>query len=299
MIASPSRPPQRALNVLETIDLSEKFPRDRYKRVIAELRERFRQLQYELLQAEVPTVIVFEGWVASGTEDIIRRLTGRVDPRAFEVHPAAPPSILEQRYHFLWRFQNRLPEDGHMALFDQSWYRRVLLERVEKRVKKREWRAAYEQISQFERWLADDGQVLVKLWFQISAKQQRRRLERLGKDPLTRWRVERGEWRQNHRYDRWMRAVEEMLARTDTPHAPWTVVAATDPRLTRVRVLETLVEAMQRALGRQQSMPTRVSRHNVARNATRADREQRKTEERERARALARETGLELTENGE
>ena len=284
--------------MLENIDLSQKFPRDSYKRVVAELRERFRQLQYELLQAEVPTVIVFEGWAASGTEDIIRRLTGRVDPRAFEVHPAAPPSILEDRYHFLWRFQNRLPEDGHMALFDQSWYRRVLLERVEKHVKKGEWRAAYEHISQFERWLADDGQVLVKLWFHISEKQQRRRLERLGEDPLTRWRVEGGEWRQNKRYRRWRLAVEEMLARTDTPHAPWTVVAATDPRFARVRVLETLVASMERALDRQQVTPTRVSRTPVARNATRAERQRRKAEERVRARALAKETGLELIENG-
>ena len=166
--------------MLETIDLSKKLRRDRYKRLVVGLRERLRRLQYDLLQAEVPTVLVFEGWAASGTEDIIRRITGRVDPRAFEVHPAAPPSILEKRYHFLWRFQTRLPEDGHMALFDHSWYRRVLLERIEKRVKKRVWRRAYEQINQFERWLADDGQVLVKLWFHISKKQQRRRLERLG-----------------------------------------------------------------------------------------------------------------------
>ncbi len=278
--------------MLETIDLSQKLPRDRYKRMVAGLRERFRLLQYELLQAEVPTVLVFEGWAASGMEDIVRRITGRVDPRAFEVHPAAPPSVLERRYHFLWRFQNRLPDDGHMALFDQSWYRRVLLER-------KVWKSAYQQINQLERWLADDGQVLVKLWFHISAAEQRHRLERLGKDPLKSWRAEHGEWRQNHRYARWQRAVEEMLARTATPHAPWTVVAATDARFARVRVLETLVESMQRGLDRQQSTPTRVSRTLAARTATRADRQRRRAEERDRARALAKEAGLELAENGE
>jgi AMP-polyphosphate phosphotransferase len=278
--------------VLETVDLESRLSREEYQASFPKLQERLRQLQYALLEAEVPTVIVFEGWDASGKGGIIQRLSERLDPRAFRAWPGAPPSEFERRYHFLWRYQNKLPEDGHLALFDHSWYGRVLVDRVEKCVKKREWRMAYSQINEFERWLSDDGQVVVKFWFHVSQKEQRRRLEKMAADPAESWKVEREDWRRNKRYDKWVVAIEEMLARTDTPETPWTVVAATDDRWMRVKVFETLVSRMEAALARRREDPSEVSRTHLAKEATRDSRHRRDEEERALVHSVAKDAGL-------
>jgi polyphosphate kinase 2 (PPK2 family) len=282
--------------MLETVDLRRALSRSRYQKLFPALRERLRQLQYQLKQAEIPTVVVVEGWDASGKGMVIQQLTERLDPRAFRALPGSPPSELEQRHHWLWRYQVRLPEDGHMLLFDHSWYGRVLVERVERFVKKMAWRDAYEQINQFERWLADDGQVLLKFFFHISQKEQRKRLTRMERDPLERWKVEKEDWRRNRRYGEWVEAVDEMLARTDTPYAPWTVVEATDARWARVKVFDTLVRRMDAALARRREAPADVSRTQAAAAATRSERERREQDERELVRSVAAEAGLPIEE---
>jgi polyphosphate kinase 2 (PPK2 family) len=278
--------------VLEEVDLGRSLSKAEYQRVFPDLQERLRRLQYELLEAEIPTVVVFEGWDASGKGTIIQRLTERLDPRAFRVHPGSPPSELEQRYHFLWRYQLRLPEDGHMVLFDHSWYGRVLVDRVERWVKRKVWSGAYAQINQFERWLADDGQVLVKFWFHISKKEQRRRLERMQEDRAERWMVQKEDLRRNREYGRWLEAVEEMLSRSDGPGCPWTVVEATDQRFTRVKVFETLVARMEEALARRQRAPGLVSRTHLAEAALHDERARRKAEELALARSVAQDAGM-------
>jgi AMP-polyphosphate phosphotransferase len=278
--------------VLEEVDLDRSLSRAEYQRVFPDLQERLRQLQYALLEAEIPTVVVFEGWDASGKGTIIQRLTERLDPRAFRVHPGAPPSELEQRYHFLWRYQLRLPEDGHMVLFDHSWYGRVLVDRVERWVKRKTWSAAYEQINQFERWLADDGQVLVKFWFHISKKEQCLSMEKMQQDRAQRWKVQKEDLRRNRRYGRWREAAEEMLARTETAHCGWTVVEATDARFTRVKVFQTLVARMEDALARRQRAPGVVSRTHLAETALHDERARRKAEETARARTVAEDAGM-------
>jgi polyphosphate kinase 2 (PPK2 family) len=274
--------------VLDQVDLSLQLTKSRCQELFPPLQERLRALQYRLLEAEIPTVIVFEGWDAAGKGTTIQRLTERLDPRAFRAWPGAPPSELERRYHFLWRYQLKLPEDGHMVLFDHSWYGRVLVERVEKLAKKKAWRAAYDQINQFERWLVDDGQVLVKVFLHISRAEQRKRLRRMEEDPAERWKVAREDWRRNRDYGQWVEAVDEMLARTATTWAPWTVVEATDARWTRVKVFQTLVDHMEAALQRRQSAPSDVSRTRAAEAATRTDRER---SEREAMRLAAVEAG--------
>ncbi|MCU0242164.1 MAG: UDP-galactose-lipid carrier transferase [Vicinamibacteria bacterium] len=260
------------------------------------LQERLRQLQYQLKDAEVPTLIVLEGWDASGKGSIIGRLAEKLDPRAFHVFPGSPPSELEQRYHWLWRYQIRLPEDGQMALFDHSWYGRVLVERVEGFVKKKAWRSAYDQINEFERWLTEDGQVVVKFFFHISKAEQRRRLKAIDKNPLEKWRVQKEDWRRNRHYDDWVEAIEEMLVRTDTPACPWTIVEATDARWTRVKVFEVLVARMEEALARRTAAPAAVSRTRLASAATRGERQQREKSDLERARTVAAEAGMPIEE---
>ena len=283
--------------MLEEFDLDRSLAKPEYKRVFPQLQERLRQLQYELLEAEIPTVVVFEGWDASGKGTIIQRLTERLDPRAFRVHPGSPPSELEKRYHFLWRYQLRLPEDGHMVLFDHSWYGRVLVERVEKLARKKDWSQAYGQINEFERWLADDGQVLVKFWFHISKKEQRARLEAMKHDRAERWKVHREDFRRNRRYDAWVEAVEDMLARTSTPACPWTVVEATDRRWTRVKVFETLLARMEDALARRQQAPGVVSRTHLAQEALHDQRARREAEEQALVRSVAKDAGMPIEDD--
>jgi polyphosphate kinase 2 (PPK2 family) len=280
--------------VLETVDLTRCLSRAESKRLLPPLQERLRGLQYALKEAEIPTIVVFEGWDAAGKSSMIQRLAERLDPRAFRAWPGAPPSELELRYHWLWRYQLRLPEDGQIAIFDHSWYGRVLVERVEGLTKRKQWRKGYEQINEFERWLADDGQVLVKFWMHISKKEQRRRLRKMEQDPLERWKVSREDWRRNRRYDEWAEAVEDMLAKTDTPHAPWTIVEAEDLRFARLRVFETLVRAMEAARTRREETPAAVSRSQLAQRATRGERERRAKEDLQRVRETAREAGLPL-----
>ena len=283
--------------MLETVDLGLSLERERSRELVPPLQEKLRGLQYKLLSAEIPTVVVFEGWDASGKGTTIQRLSEKLDPRAFRAWPGAPPSDLEMRYHWLWRYQVRLPEDGHIGVFDHSWYGRVLVERVEKFVKKKDWRYAYEQINQFERWLVDDGQVVVKFFFHISKKEQARRFRALEKDPHERWRVEPEDWQRNRKYDRWVEAIEEMLARTGTAACPWTVVEATDARWTRYRVFETLVARMEDALRRREQAPSDESRTHLAEETDRTARQQRERADLERVRAVAAEAGMPLEED--
>ena len=280
--------------MLEAVDLDRELARAEYQRTFPALQERLRRLQYALLEAEVPTVVLLEGWDAAGKSSVLQRLTEKLDPRAFRAWPGSPPSELEQRYHWLWRYQVRLPEDGHLTLFDHSWYGRVLVERVEKLVKKKVWRQAYDQINQLERWLVDDGQVVVKLFLHISRKEQRRRLEKMERDRAEKWKVQPEDWRRNQHYDRWAKAVEEMLQRTHTPECPWTIVEATDARWTRVKVFETIVLGMEEALRRRQQAPETVSRTQAARAATRGDRETRARQDRDLVRSVAAAAGLPL-----
>jgi polyphosphate kinase 2 (PPK2 family) len=286
------------LGVLDDVDLDRALSRAEYQRVFPALQERLRALQYELLEAEIPTVVACEGWDAAGKGTVIRHLSERLDPRAFRVHPGSPPSELERRHHFLWRYQLRLPEDGHLAVFDHSWYGRVLVDRVERWVGKKEWAPAYGQINEFERWLADDGQVLVKLFLHISRKEQRRRLRAMEDDPAERWKVQKEDWRRNRRYDRWREAADDMLARTDTPECPWTVIAATDGRWTRVEVFRTLVERMEDALARRHRAPAAVSRTHLAEEAQHDERARRAQDELARERAAARDAGMPLDAPG-
>jgi polyphosphate kinase 2 (PPK2 family) len=236
--------------MLETVDLKKKLSKTAYERQMNELQERLRKLQYEARDAGVATIVCLEGWDSAGKGSVIKKLMERLDPRLFRVYPGTAPTPIEQRYHFLWRYEVALPNRGEIAVFDHSWYGRVLVERCDRLTKKKVWQQAYQQINEFERWLTDDGQVVVKLWMHISKKEQKERFRAALKDPLLRWKITK-EYKRHHRdYRRWVMAVEEMLARTDTSHAPWTVVEANDLRYARVKVFRTLLDAMEKAVAR-------------------------------------------------
>jgi polyphosphate kinase 2 (PPK2 family) len=192
--------------------------------------------------------VLFEGWDAAGKGGAIRRLTSMLDPRHFAVSSYAAPDENERRHHFLWRFAPALPGRGELAVFDRTWYGRVLVERVEGFASPAEWKRAYTEIEGFERGLAAEGTVLVKLWLHISEAEQLRRFEAREHDPLKRWKLTDEDWRNRDKRPAYAEAIEEMLQRTDRPHAPWHVIPAESKPYARAAVVETVLQALQAGL---------------------------------------------------
>ena len=195
-----------------------------------------------------PLLVLFEGWDASGKGGAIKRLVERLDPRHVRVAQFAAPTHDEKRHHFLWRFWPVLPGWGGMAVLDRTWYGRVLVERVEGFAVEEAWRRAYGEIVDLESSLADEGTVIVKFWMHLSPEEQLRRFESRREDPYRAWKLTDEDWRNREKRPDYEAAVEEMLERTDTPAAPWHVVAAEDKRWARVAVVRTVCEAVEAAL---------------------------------------------------
>ncbi|HLZ39059.1 MAG TPA: UDP-galactose-lipid carrier transferase, partial [Mycobacteriales bacterium] len=195
-----------------------------------------------------PVCVVFEGWDASGKGGVIKRLVAPLDPRHVRVAQFAAPTYDEKRHHFLWRFWPALPGWGGMAIFDRSWYGRVLVERVEGYATERQWRRAYGEIVEFERTLAAEGMIIVKFWLHLSDAEQLRRFERRSLDPLKAWKLTDDDWRNRGRRPQYEAAAEDMLERTDHDAAPWHLVEAEDKRHARVKVVETVCEQIEEAM---------------------------------------------------
>lgn len=232
--------------MLEKIDLSKKVEKAEYKAIILDLELKLGALQREARALEIPVIIVFEGWDAAGKGTLINRLLLSLDPRGFNVYPTNPPNEEERLRPFLWRFWIKTPERGRMAIFDRSWYGKVLVERVDHIVKKKVWSKAYDEIESFERQLVDDGNVIIKFFLHITQKEQKKRFKKLQSNPSTAWKVTEEDWKHHRQYDTYLEAIEEMLAKTDTSFAPWTIVEAHDRRFATVKVFETVVEAIER-----------------------------------------------------
>jgi len=234
--------------MLEHIDLSRSVAKAAYKRRLPRLQNRLYELELEASDLGIPVMIVFEGWAAAGKGGAIRTMIQRLDPRGCQVAPITPPRTLERAYPWLRRFWLRIPSSGQIVVYDTSWYRRVLIERIERSVRRREWRAAYQDIADFEETLAAGGTVILKFWMHISREEQAKRMKALRKDPLTSWQVTDEDRAQHRAYDDYLVAVEEMLARTDAPSAPWVIVEATDRSFARLKILETTIGVLESAI---------------------------------------------------
>ena len=245
---------------LEALDLSLAFDRAEEAERLAAAQRRLLALRLELagkLDATEPTLgppvcVLLEGWDASGKGGAIKRLVAPLDPRHVRVAQFAAPTPDERRHHFLWRFNAALPGWGGMSVLDRSWYGRVLVERVEELVSDEQWNRAYDEIVEFERALCLEGMILIKFWLHISNEEQLRRFERRRKDPLRRWKLTDGDWRNRERRPAYLRAVEEMLERTDHHLARWQVVPAESKRYARVHVAETVVREIEAGMGRRE-----------------------------------------------
>lgn len=234
--------------MLEYLDLSHTIPKPEYQARLRPLQQRLYELEHAVFNAKVPVAIVFEGWSASGKGRIISLLAERMDPRGFRVVPVTAPRTAETHYPWMWRFWLKVPAQGQMVAFDTSWYRRVLLERLEKTIHKDDLARAYQEISEFEEQLAADGTIIMKFWLQISKEEHENRIKKLLEDELTAWQVSTEDRLQLKKYEKFSSMVEDMLARTDSPYAPWTIVEANDKRFARIKVLETTISAIESAL---------------------------------------------------
>ncbi|MEV7006972.1 UDP-galactose-lipid carrier transferase [Streptosporangium sp. NPDC051022] len=242
------------MNRLSEVDLSQKLSKQEATGRLDAALERLLRLRL-LLGGQIgerrigpPLCVVFEGWDASGKGGAIKRLVRPLDPRHVRVAQFAAPTYDEKRHHFLWRFWPVLPGWGGMTVLDRSWYGRVLVERVEGFATEEQWSRAYEEIVEFERTLVAEGMIMVKFWMHVSEGEQLRRFEDRAGDPLRGWKLTDEDWRNRDKRPQYEAAVEEMLARTDRPGAPWHIVAGDDKRSARVTVVETVCAAVEAGL---------------------------------------------------
>lgn len=222
---------------------------DHYDEELERLRGRFALLTRRSRFRKHGAVLAFEGMDAAGKGGAIRRLTSALDARQYNVIPVSAPTPQESSYPYLWRFWRHIPRRGEIAIFDRSWYGRVLVERVRGFASAPDWRRAYEEINEFERQLAEHGLVVHKFWLQVGKEEQLRRFRERDRDPLKRYKVDPEDWKNRRLYDDYKVAAREMILRTNTDDAPWTIVEADDKKYARLKVLRTVCEAIERALG--------------------------------------------------
>jgi polyphosphate:AMP phosphotransferase len=199
-----------------------------------------RDQQYLLFKRKIPLSIVFEGWDAAGKGGTILRLTRNLNPRGYDVVPVASPNDIEAAHHYLWRFMRDSPKSGHITIFDRSWYGRVLVERVEGYCTEREWKRAYNEINEMEAEFVANGGGLVKCWLEVSQDEQLKRFRQRVEDPKKEWKITDEDWRNREKWDLYETAINEMLARTSTRHALWTIIESDDKWHARLKTLETV-----------------------------------------------------------
>jgi polyphosphate kinase 2 (PPK2 family) len=250
------------MGVLDELDLSLKVSKEEEAERLDAAWTRLTQLRLTLGgligDGELgPAVcVIFEGEDASGKGGAIKRLVAQLDPRHVRVRQFAAPTHDEKRHHFLWRFWPALPGWGGMAVFDRSWYGRVLVERVEGYATREQWLRAYEEINGFERTLADEGMILIKFWLHVSDEEQLKRFEKRKDDPLKSWKLTDDDWRNREKRKDYAQAVEDMVARTSIePHARWHLIPAESKRYARVAVIEAVISEIEDGMRRQDMEP--------------------------------------------
>lgn len=233
---------------LSEISLDKEISEEEYKKELKNLQSKLSELHNRLYRRKIPVVIAYEGWDAAGKGGNIKRITEALDPRGFEVHPIASPLPNEKARHYLWRFWNRLPKTGHIAIFDRTWYGRVMVERLEGFCSENEWQRAYNEINEFEKELSDWGAVIIKFWVQIDKDTQLARFEERQNTPEKQWKITDEDWRNREKWDLYETAVNEMLKKTNTTYAPWHVLESNDKKYARIKALKIVIDAIEAAL---------------------------------------------------
>ncbi len=244
----PAKGRQATLTILDRIDLTRTMSVAEYERRLEKAQGRLGRLVRAAFERGRSSVVVFEGWDASGKGGNIRRITAAMDPRVYRVISIAAPTDEEKAHHYLWRFWRQVPRAGYVTVYDRSWYGRVLVERVEGFASPPEWSRAYLEINDFEQQLVAHGIVVVKFWLHVDAEEQLRRFHERESVAWKQHKIGPEDWRNREKWDAYRAAVCDMIARTSTGQAPWTLVGANDKHAARVRVVESLCERLARAL---------------------------------------------------
>ena len=229
---------------LENKTLSDEAYAEQLKKCQKELSK----LHSRLYQAKIPMIIAFEGWDAAGKGGAIKRISSALDPRGYEAIPIAAPDKTELAHHYLWRFWNNIPKTGHIAIFDRTWYGRVMVEKLEGFTPAERCAQAYDEINGFEKELSDSGFIIVKFWLQIDKDEQLRRFTERQNTPAKQWKITDEDWRNREKWEQYEAAVNEMLAKTSSAYAPWNVIEANDKKYARIKVLQTVITAVKSRL---------------------------------------------------
>ena len=234
---------------LKDIELTGKTIDDEeYEKELKKLQDKLSELHNRLYRERIPVIITYEGWDAAGKGGNIKRITGALDPRGYEVHPIASPEPHEKARHYLWRFWTRLPKNGHIAIFDRTWYGRVMVERLEGFCSENDWKRAYNEMNEFEKELSDWGAVIIKFWVQIDKDTQLERFNDRQNNPEKRWKITDEDWRNREKWDQYEDAVNEMLKKTSTAYAPWHILESVDKKYARIKALKIVIKEIEKAL---------------------------------------------------
>ena len=233
---------------LSEIALDKCVEAQEYKEELNALQKKLGELHNRLYRKKVPVIILYEGWDAAGKGGNIKRITGALDARGYEVHPIASPEPHEKARHYLWRFWTRLPKTGHIAIFDRSWYGRVMVERLEGFCSENDWKRAYNEMNEFEKELHDWGAVIIKFWVQIDKDTQLERFTDRQNTPGKQWKITEEDWRNREKWDDYDIAVNEMIQKTSTTFAPWHILESVDKKYARIKALKIVIEEIEKAL---------------------------------------------------
>ena len=236
------------VTILSRLDMGKTLSKDDYDAGLKRHQAKLNQLQRTARERKVSTILVFEGWDAAGKGGSIRRITAALDARDYQVIQIAAPTDEEAAHNYLWRFWRHLPRAGRVTIYDRSWYGRVLVERIEGFARTREWQRAYAEINDFEAQLVERGIVLVKFWLHITPDEQLQRFKEREQIPYKAWKLTDEDWRNRDRWGEYELAVNDLVERTSTRQAPWTLIEANDKRYARIEVLRTLCERLETAL---------------------------------------------------
>ena len=234
--------------LLSEVKLDKTMDEEDYRKALKRCRKKLADLHNELYRKQVPVVIAYEGWDAAGKGGNIKRLSSALDPRGCEVLPIASPTPDELHRQYLWRFWTHLPKTGHIAIFDRSWYGRVMVERLEGFCTEDDWKRAYDEINEFERELTDAGTVVLEFWVQIDKDTQLQRFQDRENTPEKRWKITDEDWRNREKWDAYEVAINEMLQKTNTRNAPWIILESVDKRYARIKAMEAVIHALEKAL---------------------------------------------------
>jgi polyphosphate:AMP phosphotransferase len=236
------------VTILDRLDLGVRLDKNDYEARLAEAQARLARLAERIDKKRRGAIVVFEGWDAAGKGGAIRRITHALDPRRYQIIPVSKPTDEEASHHYLWRFWRHLPRLGSFTIYDRSWYGRVLVERVEAFCSEREWRRAYSEINDFEEQLVDHGIIIAKFWLHISREQQLARFEARAEEPWKQHKLGREDFRNREKWNLYETAANDMIGRTSTEYAPWSLIPAEDKRTARVAVVEALANRIEATL---------------------------------------------------